>query len=239
MMSLTDPVDAQLELAKQEVDNGLEDALRSATIAGVLSLMPGVGSAIQSLLDGKARQNVDRRWLELFVEMRKRIEEIRSLIPDVAFYASEEFQTLLALAHEQLWTTHDKEKLHLLATALANSGIETFQKDDKDPLIRVLRTLSPADVKNLNHEYLKGWVPLIRKIDYAPEVLASLSRLASAGLVLETPIPPDPNMSESARLGRSSKMAPGARSDCLPSVSASLISLETVPRGQFPNEPKI
>lgn len=83
-MSLNDPVDAHLELAKQEVDNGLEEALRSATIAGVISLMPGIGSAIQNLLDGKARQNVDRRRLELFVEMRKRIEEIRrSQIPDV------------------------------------------------------------------------------------------------------------------------------------------------------------
>jgi hypothetical protein len=133
--------------------------------------MPGIGSAIQSLLEGKARQNVDRRWLELFIEMRKRIEEVRDLIPDVTFYGSEEFQTLLALAQEQLWTTHDKGKLHLLATALANSGTEGFQNDDKESMVRVLRAMSPTDVKNLNHEYLKGWVPLTRRIDYAPEVL--------------------------------------------------------------------
>ena len=56
--------------------------------------------------------------------MRKRIEEVRDQIPDAAFYCSEEFQTLLALAHEQLWTTHDKKKLKLLAAALANSGTE-------------------------------------------------------------------------------------------------------------------
>ena len=54
--------------------------------------------------------------------MRKRIEEVRDRIPDAAFYGSEEFQTLLALGQEQLWTTHDKRKLKLLAAALANAG---------------------------------------------------------------------------------------------------------------------
>lgn len=189
-MSLNDPIDVHLELAKQEVGAGVESALTSATIAGVLSFMPGIGSAIQSLLDGKARQNVDRRWLELFIEMRNRIEELRDLIPDDAFYGSEEFQTLLALAQEQLWTTHDKGKLHLLATALANSGTEASRNDDKESMVRVLRAMSSADVKNLNHEYLNGWPPMTRRIDYAPEVLASLSRLASAGLVLEMLAPP-------------------------------------------------
>lgn len=35
-MSLNDPIDVHLELAKQEVESGVESALTSATIARVL-----------------------------------------------------------------------------------------------------------------------------------------------------------------------------------------------------------
>lgn len=129
------------------------------TVAGILSLIPGAGSAIQSLLDGRARANVKRRSLDLFIEMRKRIEEVRDRIPNAVFYGSEEFQTLLSLAQEQLWTTHDEKKLKLLAVALANSGTEQFQHDDKELMLRALRAVSPSDLETLNHQNLKGWLP--------------------------------------------------------------------------------
>ena len=121
-MSIDEPIEVHLEHLKQELDAGIESGLIGATVASILSLIPGAGAAIQSLLDGRANDNVQRRWIALFVEMKKRIEEIRASIPDVNFYGSEEFQTLLVLAQEQLWTTHDKEKLRMLAVALANSG---------------------------------------------------------------------------------------------------------------------
>jgi hypothetical protein len=81
-----------------------------------------IGSAIQSLVDGKAHRNVERRWIQLFVDLKDQLEKIRDSIPHESYYNSEEFQTLLALAYEQLWTTHDREKLRMLAAALANSG---------------------------------------------------------------------------------------------------------------------
>jgi len=199
-MTLTDPIDVYLELAKKDLGSGITDALAGMTVAGVLSLIPGVGSAIQSLLDGKARANVDRRWLELFIEMRKRIEEVRDSIPDPAFYGSEEFQTLLALAQEQLWTTHDQNKRKLLAVALANSGTEEFQNDDKELMLRALRAVSPNDLKTLDHENLKGWLPLTKRIEYHPDVLGSLSRLASQGLVMEKFLRPNPNTSNGQKL---------------------------------------
>ncbi len=99
-MSLTDPIDVHLELARKNLERGITDDLAGTTVASVLSLIPGAGAAIQSLLDGKARANVDRRWLELFIEMRMRIEKVRDSIPDQDYYGSEEFQTLLALAQE-------------------------------------------------------------------------------------------------------------------------------------------
>ena len=199
-MSLTDPIDVHLELARENLVRGITDDLAGMTVASVLSLIPGAGAAIQSLLDGKARANVDRRWLELFIEMRMRIEKVRDSIPDQDYYGSEEFQTLLALAQEQLWTTHDREKQRLLAMALANSGTQDFKNDDKELMLRALRAVSPADLKTLNHENLKGWLPLTKRIEYKPDILGSLSRLASQGLVMEKFLRPNPNTSNDQKL---------------------------------------
>jgi len=49
-----DPLSVSLRQAKGDLDHDIEGDLRQASIAGILSLIPGVGSAIQSLLDGKA-----------------------------------------------------------------------------------------------------------------------------------------------------------------------------------------
>jgi len=199
-MSLTDPIDAHLELAKKDLDASITDNLAGVTVAGVLSLIPGAGSAIQSLLDGRACANFDRRWLELFIEMRKRIEKVHDSIPDADFYGSEEFQTLLALAQEQLWTTHDQRKRKLLAIALANSGAQEFQNDDKELMLRALRVVSPSDLRTLAHENLKGWLPVTKRIEYQPDVLGSLSRLTSQGLVMEKFVRPNPNASRDQKL---------------------------------------
>lgn len=199
-MSIDDAVDAHLQSLKQDLDASIGDSLGALTVAGILSLIPGVGAAVQSLLDGRAKGNVQRRWIELFLEMKKRIEEIRASIPDYSYYSSEEFQTLLALAQEQLWTTHDKEKLRFLAIALANSGADEFREDDKELMLRALRTISPSDLGTLNHENLKGWLPLTNRFEYSDEILGSLSRLASLGLVTEKFLRPDPNASNEQKL---------------------------------------
>jgi hypothetical protein len=62
--------------------------LGGATVAGLLSLFPGIGAAIQSLADGRAKENLEKQWLVLFSEFKTRIEEIRSSIPDEAYYGS-------------------------------------------------------------------------------------------------------------------------------------------------------
>jgi hypothetical protein len=91
-MSIDDPVHAELQSLTQDLDASIQDGLAPLTVAGILSLIPGVGAAVQSLLDGRAQANVQRRWIELFVEMKKRIEEIRASIPDYTYYSSENFK---------------------------------------------------------------------------------------------------------------------------------------------------
>ena len=195
-----DPIEVRLQQSREGLDSDVEHDLSVATAAGILSLIPGIGSAIQSLVDGKARRNVEQRWIQLFADLKAHLEEIRDSIPDENYYGSEEFQTLLALAYEQLLTTHDREKLRMLAAALANSGSAPFQADDKELMIRALRNLSPSDIKNLDHEYLKNWFPLTKRIEYGADVLGSLSRLTSSGLVIERFLRPNPNAGNEQQL---------------------------------------
>lgn len=200
MAIANDSIEVRLQQLKEGLDSDIERDLGGATVAGILSLIPGIGAAIQSLVDGRAQRNVERRWIQLFADLKAHLKEIRDSIPDESYYGSEEFQTLLALAYEQLWTTHDREKLKMLATALANSGSAPFQADDKELMIRALRDLSPSDIKNLDHEYLKNWLPLTKRIEYGADVLGSLSRLASSGLVIEKFLRPNPNAVDEQRL---------------------------------------
>ena len=44
-MSLNDPIDVHLELAKKDLDVGITDDLSAMTMTGILSLIPGAGSA--------------------------------------------------------------------------------------------------------------------------------------------------------------------------------------------------
>ena len=41
-MTLNDPIDAHLELAKKNVDAGIADDLSAMTVAGILSLSPAL-----------------------------------------------------------------------------------------------------------------------------------------------------------------------------------------------------
>jgi hypothetical protein len=136
--------------------------------------------------------------VQLFEEMRLRLEEIRDSVPDEDYFGSEEFQALLTLAIEQLQTTHDQAKRKILAAALANSGSEDFHIDaDKEQYVRTLRDLSPGDL-----DVLARLAPQFVPYDHLPQIrknaaeseLCSLSRLAALGLVAETltakPAPP-------------------------------------------------
>jgi hypothetical protein len=186
-MTIDDPIELHLQQIKQNLDANITRDLREATVAGVLSLIPGVGSAIQSLLDGQAKANLEQRWLQLFIDFRARIEEVRESIPDESYYGSEQFQTLLALAFQQLATTHDRAKLRLLADALANSGTTPFQDKDKDKelYLRLIRDLSVRDISALRDDRLRNSISSSSPITYTADEIAQFSRLVSMGLLVE------------------------------------------------------
>ncbi len=185
-MTIDDPIEVRLQEIKGNVDADITLDLGGATVAGILSLIPGVGAAIQNLLDGRARASFEQRWLELFTDFRTRIEEIRAFIPDESYFGSEEFQTLLFLVLQQLITTHDRKKLRLLADALANSGTASFQgEENKELFIRLIRDLSVHDISALGDERLLNSISPSSPITYTADEIAQFSRLASMGLLIE------------------------------------------------------
>ena len=184
-MVIDDPIRVQLQAVKRDLDPDIERDMKAAIVAGLVSCIPvpGVRAAIQNLLDGKAQRNLHRRWVELFENLGKRIQEIKNSIPDPDYFSSDEFQTLLALAWEQLQTTHDKNKRKLLANALANSGSAEFTKDSsKEQYVRVLRDLSPEDIAVLKSMSLG----IAKQFKSGGELPAGLSRLTGLGLVKES-----------------------------------------------------
>jgi hypothetical protein len=175
----------QLEVEINAYRDESELSIQRITTRSTIAAIPYAGSALLEIIDGLAQRRVQERLNCVLDEIKNRLHELGDEKIDREFFRSEEFQTLLFLLLERLHTTHDRDKLRMFGKALANASSTEFTADDKEEYIRVLRELSANDLKVLNHEYLKGWTPHIHNIDYAAEVLVSLSRLQGMGLVLE------------------------------------------------------
>lgn len=115
-----------------------------------LNALPYIGSSISSLLAGKAQERVRERTAEVFREMKAKLDSVDEQAIRKDYFESEEFQTLLALAIDQLQTSHDKEKLKFLSKALVNSGLTEFEHEHgKELFVRALREITPAHIRLL------------------------------------------------------------------------------------------
>jgi hypothetical protein len=134
-----------------EAKRMLQERIVSAGIAGVLSLIPGVGHAVIELMTDLAIQRTNNRVNDLFEHFTNRIREVGEDKVDREWFRSEEFQTLLYEAFRQLNVTHDREKIEMLGVALANSGAPGFKEEErKDLFIRFVRELTPQHLKVLH-----------------------------------------------------------------------------------------
>jgi hypothetical protein len=132
--------------------------------------------------------------------MKEEIDKVKEESMNLDYFASEEFQTLLALALEQLQTTHDKDKLKLLGAALAHSGFKEFDAETrKEMFIRALRDLSAAHIQmlaellpnfemypNMDKEsVLRHFRPV--ESNYAGETLTMIQHLFALGFIEQLP----------------------------------------------------
>ncbi|HXC42624.1 MAG TPA: hypothetical protein VNY51_03765 [Candidatus Dormibacteraeota bacterium] len=134
--------DVALDISK-EAKRTLQAKLASSGVAGVLSLIPGVGAAVSELITELAIERTNNRVKEMFEHFTSKIREVGEDKVDREWFRSEDFQSLLYDALQQLFVTHDHQKIEMLGIALANSGMEGFKEDDrKDLFIRLLRDLT-------------------------------------------------------------------------------------------------
>jgi hypothetical protein len=166
-------------------------------LSAAISAIPVASGPITALMSGQAKRRVVRRTVAMFDAMRERLERVDESKINKDFFETDEFQTLLALAIEQLQTSHDSEKIKMLAAALANGGIADFASENRKELfLRILRDLSVLHLK-----LLKTFLPRSDTPDGLPsnlrrrfgptrrepkgDELAMLQKLVSNGLIEE------------------------------------------------------
>ena len=187
---IDEPTKAAIRVAREELEDATSIPKRlvslgvTATIASQFSKFPFFSQLLNSLIMGNSKR-VEERLLCVAEELEAQQARLEGQIADRSYYESDQFFALFGLVLERLHSTHDKEKLKRFGDALANSASQDYSEDEKEAFIRILRDLSVKDLETLNHNNLKGWTPITRKIEYGPEVLSSLSRLAGMGLVNE------------------------------------------------------
>lgn len=187
-MDIDDRLAKALEFYNKELETDIP--MKATKVA--IELIPHYGSHIVKLLFGDAQKRVAERAKDVFEAVRERVERIDEDKIDKEFLKSDEFMTIIILAVEQLQTTHDKEKLEMLANALANSGTTNFSSDARKELfLRVFRNLAPEHIAELQRIRIKqigsvaGIMKGIEVKGPKGEALAVLQTLAANGLVDE------------------------------------------------------
>ena len=186
---IDDEMARQIEAYKEDLEPFVGKKSLNAAIAAV----PFVGSVILSIASDIGTRKSYERAIEMFRLIKQNLEHLDESQLDKDFFTTDEFQTLLFLAFEQLRTTHDKEKQAMLAAALSNSGTTDFSAEERKELfVRVLRDLSPQHIR-----VLKGLLPTGQYEDSPPdfwpkesdpggEFLSLLQHQSVVGLVAES-----------------------------------------------------
>src|ERR1700739_110962 len=189
-MLMDDPIELQLSNLREQVRGfvGEEAAEMAAGIVlHAIKCLSIVGIPVVDSWKDLKQKPINERVLEVLTDMNN---QSKTNHVNKDYFKSEEFQTLLALMLEQLATTHDKDKLHLLASALANSATSEFSTENRKELfMRILRNLAPEHVQMLRR------VTQYSVSEPNREELAVLQALVGNGLVRES-FRPDANFSE-------------------------------------------
>lgn len=195
------PVIVALREFKEAYSPSTDSLAISVAQSTILSLLPGIGAAVEKITGEKEKIELAERLHSMFGYMLEYIEKHPGRLQAPDYYQSLPFREAMQLSLESLLSSRDDQKLSLLGRALANSGTEGIATvDEQTNMLRALRDLSPSDIWLLSDWRLKGWIPLTRMIEYSPDVLSGLHRLASFGFVIDHHQKPNPNISDDAKL---------------------------------------
>lgn len=186
-------IDNRLEKALDFYSQETEQDIPKKALKLAIELIPHFGNHISKLVFGDAQRRIAERAQDVFEAVKERVERMDEAKIDKEFFKSDEFMTLLFLALDQIQTTHDKEKLGMLANAITNSGVFEFSTDSRKELfMRIFRDLAPEHIQMLQRMRRK---PINRTYEHTPMAkemkdphgneLATLQSLAAHGLVEE------------------------------------------------------
>lgn len=185
-------IDDRTAHAIESARHDLEPFVGKEALDAAIAAVPVVGSVILAVANDISTRRSFERAIELFRLMKEDFERLDEAKLDKEFFKTEEFQTLLFLALEQLRTTHDKEKQRMLAAALTKSGVADFSSEERKELfMRIIRDLSPQHIRILKslvpEERSKGIIHSAWPKECNPtgELLALVQYLSAVGLVEE------------------------------------------------------
>ncbi len=174
-----------------------------------------LGTAILAAMGDVGKGRFRERLIELLTALKQRMDEIGEQKIDHDYIVSEEFQSVLFDAFDQLKASHDRSKIHLLASALASCATVEFSGEQRKELfVWLVRDLTPFHLRQLRDlaseaPRLQGFPPEVqwanRVTVKAPtgEALMILQQLAGEGLVEEElespPLPHAPHAVSSPR----------------------------------------
>src|SRR5437867_6476516 len=139
-------IDDELEISLAQLANSAEADPGHELINIAIKMIPIVGSGIDELMSGLAQRRLVERILDVFGQMKSQLNVLMEDQIRKEYFTSEEFQTLLALALQEIQTTPDRKKLEMIAAALCNSGKVQFQDETKKQLyVRVLSLLNTSE----------------------------------------------------------------------------------------------
>lgn len=188
-------------------DSALERYSGSQGSRAIVTSIPYIGSGIDVVLSTRGQSVVNRRFTELFKDIRRRMENLEEEAIDKSYVESEEFIDLLIRAIDTVSKTRSREKIDLCSAILTESTVKSKRAGySPEEYLHLISDLTPLDLHVLRQLYTfsdsrktqqdqddtaKQWEEWIGQvcadldIDRADLQLA-LGRLRSSGLIMES-----------------------------------------------------
>lgn len=196
------------EKVSEASESALERYSGSVGTRALIISIPYLGSGIDMILSTYGQNVVNRRFTELFEDMKRRMENLEGEAIDKSYVESEEFIDLLIKALDIVAKTRSKEKIDLCSAILTESTVKSKGTDyyspeeylnliadltplDLDVLQQLHRFSSSREIQHNQDDVQRGWEEWIKKvcadlnIERADLQLA-LGRLRASGLVMDS-----------------------------------------------------
>lgn len=156
--------DTTKKKAKQEAKD-VSTATTEGILSGVLSLIPVIGSPVQTALSSYFNNRRLRNIEEFNAKLKEDLLAVKSQIPDKKYIERDEVIDIVETVYDEVATSKAREKLSYYSKALTNSLINSEESSLQQerfftealiaiptPYISILSSLLPFDERNATNE---------------------------------------------------------------------------------------